>query len=54
MKTIKKFPYIALLFGVLALVTSYALVSTIPSWLSWLLAIFWLATGCLGIYQGVK
>jgi hypothetical protein len=54
MKTTKKFPYIALFFGLLSFITSYSLVSVIPVWLSWVLAIFWLVTGILGIYQGLK
>lgn len=54
MKTIKQFPYLAIAFGVLALVTGVVLVISTPPWLNWILAVFWFGTGLLGIYSGFR
>jgi hypothetical protein len=54
MKAIKQFPNIAVWFGALAIITSVLLVFPAPRWLQWIMAVFWLGTGILGVYQGLK
>jgi uncharacterized membrane protein len=54
MSTIKKSPNIAVLFGLLAILTAVILVINSPRWLDWVLAVFWAGTGLLGLQQGLK
>lgn len=54
MKTILQFPYLAILFGLIALLTAFILVFGAPRWADYLVALFWVITGLLGLYQGVK
>jgi hypothetical protein len=54
MNTTRQSPNIAILFGLIAILTSIVLVFNLPSWLNYVLAIFWLITGLLGFYVSFK
>lgn len=51
MKTLKKSPNIAVLFGLLAIATSVILVVEAPKELDYIFAVLWLVTGLLGFYS---
>lgn len=54
MKTLKEYPNIAVLFGVLAIVTSVILIVDVPKMVNYIFAILWLITGLLGFYAAAK
>jgi len=54
MKTIKKAPWLAVLFGVLAIATAAILVLGAPKIVSYVFAVFWAVTGLLGFYAARK
>jgi hypothetical protein len=54
MVIIKKFPVIAVLFGIFAITTSLLLIFEAPKIINYAFAVFWLITGLLGFYSGSK